>query len=160
MIMKSTRLSCSAVLALAGIFALLASGCALNSSSADVYTSSQAQREETVRFGVVESVRQVTIKDSPSGLGTLGGAALGAIGGSAIGGGSGAIATGIVGGIAGALLGSSIENTFDRKKGLEITVKLDTGDLRAITQTDTGEPFAAGERVRLLASDGVTRVTR
>jgi len=110
-------------------------------------------------MGVVDSVREVTIKDSSSGLGTLGGAALGAIGGSAIGGGRGAIATGIVGGLAGALLGSSVENAMNRKKGLEITVRLDNGELRAITQSVTGEQFAAGQRVRLLTSGGITRVT-
>ena len=45
------------------------------------------------------------------------------------------------------------------KNGLEITVRLDNGDMRAITQTATGEVFQAGERVRLLSSGGVTRVT-
>jgi outer membrane lipoprotein SlyB len=38
-------------------------------------------------------------------------------------------------------------------------VRLDNGDLRAITQSATGEIFRAGERVRLLSSGGVTRVT-
>jgi outer membrane lipoprotein SlyB len=43
--------------------------------------------------------------------------------------------------------------------GLEVTVRLDNGDIRAITQSSTGEIFRAGERVRLLSSGGVTRVT-
>jgi outer membrane lipoprotein SlyB len=38
-------------------------------------------------------------------------------------------------------------------------VRLDNGDLRAITQAATGEVFQAGDRVRLLSSAGVTRVT-
>ncbi len=72
--------------------ALLASGCAYNSSSADVYTASQAQREETVRLATVDSVRAVKISSNngqPTGLGLLGGGALGAVAGSAIGGGTG-----------------------------------------------------------------------
>ncbi|WP_153101399.1 glycine zipper 2TM domain-containing protein [Paraburkholderia hayleyella] len=141
---------------------LVMSGCATNSSSADVYTASQAMREETVRMGTVESVRGVKISSNngqSSGLGVLGGGALGAVAGSAIGGGRGSIVTGIVGGLAGAVAGNALENSMATRNGLEITVRLDNGDIRAITQTATGEVFRAGERVRLLSSGGVTRVT-
>lgn len=137
-------------------------GCAYNSSSPDVYTAGQAQREESVRFGTVESVRAVTISSNdgqPSGLGAIGGGALGAVAGSAIGGGRGSIATAIIGGIAGAVAGNAVENGVAKRNGLEITVRLDNGDLRAITQSATGEVFQAGDRVRLLSSAGVTRVT-
>jgi outer membrane lipoprotein SlyB len=137
-------------------------GCAYNSSSPDVYTAGQAQREESVRFGTVESVRAVTISSNdgqPSGLGAIGGGALGAVGGSAIGGGKGSIVTAIIGGLAGAVAGNAIENGAAKRPGVEITVRLDNGDLRAITQSATGEMFQAGDRVRLLSSAGVTRVT-
>ncbi|MFC5432007.1 glycine zipper 2TM domain-containing protein [Paraburkholderia denitrificans] len=141
---------------------LAVTGCAYNSSSANVYTASQAQREATVRMATVESVRVVRISSNdgqPSGLGAIGGGALGAVAGSAIGGGRGSIVTGIIGGIAGAVAGNTAENSLAMHDGLEITVRLDTGDLRAITQTATGEVFNAGDRVRLLSSGGVTRVT-
>jgi outer membrane lipoprotein SlyB len=141
---------------------LAATGCAYNSSSADVYTASQAQREETVRLGTVESVRPVRISSNdgqPSGLGAIGGGALGAVAGSALGGGRGSIVTGIIGGIAGAVAGNTVENATAMRDGVEITVRLDNGDLRAITQSATGEIFRPGERVRLLSSGGVTRVT-
>ena len=144
------------------VSSLVMSGCAYNSSSADVYTSSQAQREETVRMGTVDSVRAVKISSNngqPSGIGAIGGGALGAVAGSAIGGGRGSILTGIVGGLAGAVAGNTIENSTAIRDGVEITVLLDNGDMRAITQSATGEIFRAGERVRLLSSGGVTRVT-
>jgi outer membrane lipoprotein SlyB len=150
------------VLAAALVSSVAMSGCAYNSSSPDVYTASQAQREETVRMATVESVRGVKISSNngqPSGLGAIGGGALGAVAGSAIGGGRGSILTGIVGGLAGAVAGNAVENTAAVKSGLEITVRLDNGDMRAITQTATEEVFQAGERVRLLSSGGVTRVT-
>jgi len=137
-------------------------GCAYNSSSPNVYTGTQAQREQTVRMGTVESVRTVKISENngkSSGLGLVGGAAVGAVAGSAIGGGRGSLLTGIVGGIAGAVAGNAIENGVAVKDGLEITVRLDDGDLRAITQESTGEIFQAGDRIRLLSSGGVTRVT-
>jgi outer membrane lipoprotein SlyB len=142
--------------------ALAMSGCAYNSSSADVYTASQAQREETVRMATVDSVRAVKISSNngqPTGLGLLGGGALGGIAGSQIGGGTGSIVTGIIGGLAGAVAGNAVENAAAVRDGVEITVRLDNGDMRAITQTNTGEVFLAGERVRLLSSGGITRVT-
>ncbi|TCG04529.1 hypothetical protein BZM27_40300 [Paraburkholderia steynii] len=161
--MKTTSRTLSRLVVGAVIASSLAmSGCAYNSSSADVYTSSQAQREETVRMGVVDSVRAVKISSNngqPSGIGAIGGGALGAVAGSAIGGGRGSILTGIVGGLAGAVAGNTIENSTAMRDGVEITVRLDNGDMRAITQSATGEIFRAGERVRLLSSGGVTRVT-
>ena len=65
----------------------------------------------------------------------------------------------IIGGIAGAVAGNAVENGVAKRAGVEITVRLDNGDLRAITQSATGEMFQAGDRVRLLSSAGVTRVT-
>ncbi|MGF6608155.1 outer membrane lipoprotein SlyB [Paraburkholderia sp. WSM4175] len=130
---------------------LAMSGCAVNSSSPDVFTASQAQREQTVRMATVESVRAVRISTNdgqPIGIGALGGAALGALAGSTIGGGRGSVATGIVGGIGGAVAGNAIENRVAMRDGIEITVRLDNGDMRAVTQTATGEIFRAGDRVR------------
>jgi outer membrane lipoprotein SlyB len=150
------------VLAAAIIGSLAMTGCAYNSSSADVYDGSQAQREATVRLATVESVRAVRISSNngqPSGLGAIGGGALGAVAGSTVGGGRGSIVTGIIGGIAGAVAGNAVENRAAVQNGVEVTVRLDNGDLRAITQSATGEMFRAGERVRLLSSGGVTRVT-
>ena len=48
--------------------AVATAGCAGRSSSGSVYTPGQAQREQTVRMGVVESVRQVTIEPQQSGV--------------------------------------------------------------------------------------------
>ncbi|RDU94810.1 glycine zipper 2TM domain-containing protein [Trinickia dinghuensis] len=156
------KISARAMLVTVLVGTVTMTGCAYNSSSPDVYTAGQAQREESVRFGTVESVRAVTISSNdgqPSGLGALGGGALGAVAGSAIGGGKGSIATAIIGGIAGAVAGNAVENGVAKRAGVEITVRLDNGDLRAITQSASGELFQAGDRVRLLSSAGVTRVT-
>ena len=156
------KISARAMLVTLLVGTVTMTGCAYNSSSPDVYSAGQAQREESVRFGTVESVRAVTISSNdgqPSGLGAIGGGALGAVAGSAIGGGRGSIATAIIGGIAGAVAGNAVENGVAKRAGVEITVRLDNGDLRAITQSATGEVFQAGDRVRLLSSAGVTRVT-
>ena len=144
------------------VCAFTVSGCASMPSSANVYSAYQAQREEYVQMGTVESVRGVTI-DANSGqsstFGAIGGGLLGAVAGSAVGGGRGSILTGIIGGLAGAVAGDAIGNHVAQKPGVEITVRLDDGSLRAVTQSADGQYFYAGERVRLLSSDGITRVT-
>jgi outer membrane lipoprotein SlyB len=147
-------------MAIAGAIAAsaLIAGCA-STSSGSVYSGGQARQEQTVRMGVVESVRQVTIEGSKSGVGTIAGGAIGGVAGSNIGGGNRGSAVGtILGAIAGGLAGNAIEEGATKKPGLEITVKLDNGELRAITQ-DADENFRPGERVRLLSAGGVTRVT-
>jgi outer membrane lipoprotein SlyB len=54
--------------------------------------------------------------------------------------------------------GNAIERKVTEKKGIEVTVRLENGELRAITQ-EADEEFRPGERVRLLSGGGTTRVT-
>ena len=143
-----------AVLALAGILA----GCATPRESGSVYNSAQAMHEQVVRMGTVESVRNVTIASPESGTGAMTGAALGGLAGSEIGGGKGSIATGIIGAVAGGLAGQHVEHRASNRAGFEITVHLDSGELRAIVQP-ADEMFRPGERVRLVSDGYMTRVT-
>ena len=139
--------------------ALVVSGCANHSASSSVYTYGQAQNEQIVRLGTVQSVRYVTIQsEQPSGFGGLSGAAIGGVAGSTIGGGRGKTLATIGGGILGALAGNAIENQVDKKQGLEITVTMDNGETRAIAQ-EADIMFTAGQRVRVLSGNGPTRVT-
>jgi len=139
--------------------ATLVTGCATESTSNSVYSTGQAQREQTVRFGVVEGVREVMIQGSQTGAGTLAGGAIGGIAaGSTIGSGNGSVAAGVLGAVLGGIAGSAAENRINQRRGLEITVRLDNGDMRAITQ-EADEQFRPGDRVRLLSSGGTTRVT-
>ena len=149
----------SANLMIAGALAASAviSGCA-STSSGSVYSSGQARQEQTVRMGVVESVRQVSLEGSKSGVGTVAGGSVGGVAGSNVGRGKGSTIGSVLGAVAGGVAGNIIEEGTTRKQGLEITVKLDNGELRAITQ-EADEAFHAGERVRLLSGGGVTRVS-
>lgn len=137
-------------------------GCASTSNSGSVYGTGEAGREQTVRMGVVESIRQVTIEPQRSGVGAVAGGAVGAVLGGAAGNhagrGVGGAILGVLGAVGGGLAGDAIERSGNRKPGLEITVKLDNGELRAITQ-EADETFKPGERVRLLSSGGTTKVT-
>ncbi|MEK7438631.1 MAG: glycine zipper 2TM domain-containing protein [Pseudomonadota bacterium] len=146
-------------MAMAGVIAASAvlTGCA-STSSGSVYSGGQARQEQTVRMGVVESVRQVIIEGTKSGVGTVAGGVVGGVAGSNVGGGKGSTIGTILGAVAGGLAGKAIEEGVSKKQGLEITVKLDNGEMRAITQ-DADENFRPGERVRLLSGGGVTRVS-
>ncbi|HLT99667.1 MAG TPA: glycine zipper 2TM domain-containing protein [Burkholderiaceae bacterium] len=147
-----------AVLAVVGSLSVLA-GCAHQSASSSVYTYGQAQREQIVRLGTVEAVRNVVIQnDRTSGGGTLAGAALGGVAGSAIGGGRGQILATIGGGLLGAMAGDKVEHQMGKASGLEITVRLDNGETRVIAQ-EADVPFSVGQRVRVVSGGGPTRVT-
>lgn len=138
--------------------ALLA-GCA-SSKSGDVYSRDQARREQTVRMGLVESVREVTMEGTKSPVGTVAGAAVGGIAGSTLGHGKGSAVTAVIGAVAGGLAGAAIEEGVTRRRALEITVKLDNGQFLAIVQEGDAAEFRPGDRVRLLSTGGETRVTR
>ncbi len=144
------------VAALAAALGVLG-GCA-SSMSGSVYSREQARQVQEVRMGVVESVRHVQIEGTKSNVGTAAGAVVGGVGGSNIGEGKGAIVGAVIGAVAGGIAGSAIEEGATRKAGLEITVKLDSGRMIAVTQ-EADEEFHPGERVRVLSGGGVTRVS-
>jgi outer membrane lipoprotein SlyB len=143
---------------LALLFAALLAGCATTPQSGSVYRAHETQNEQVVRTGTVESVRNVVIANPESGVGTMSGAALGGIAGSQAGSGSGQAAMSIVGALAGGLFGQRVEKNANNRPGFEITVRLDSGELRAVTQV-ADELFKPGERVRLLSNGYQTRVT-
>lgn len=146
-----------ATIALAAL--LLLSGCPA-STSGSAYSRSQVREMQEVYLGYVENVRPVLIEGTDSGVGAVSGAALGGLAGSNIGQGKGQIAGAIGGAVIGGLIGSAIEEDATRQPGVEITVRLDSGRLIAVTQADD-EPFYRGDRVQVLTGyDGAARVTR
>jgi len=138
-----------AVLALAGC---------MTHESANVYDKHEAGREQTVRLATVDSVRKVVLDGSQSGLGGVAGGAVGGIAGSGVGHGNGSAVAAVLGAVAGGVAGNMLENKATTKDAYEITVRLDSGELRAIVQ-EADVAFTPGQRVRLLSSGGVTRVT-
>ena len=143
--------------ALAGVTFI--SGCAQPSASSNVYTYSQAQREQVVRVGTVTGVRPIVIKnDATTGAGMVAGGALGGVAGNSVGGGNGRTLAIVGGAILGALAGNAVEDQAGRTDGLEITVRLDNGEMRVIAQA--GDiPIVVGQRVQLVSGAGPTRVT-
>lgn len=148
-----------AILGAVAVSAVL-TGCASPGLGGGNYTRGQVRGEQSVRLGVVEAVRDVTIDATDTGTGTLTGAALGGIAGSTLGGGHKANAAGaIAGAVVGGLIGNSIEKNANDRRGVEVTVRVEGGNLIAITQ-EKDEEFRVGDRVRILSGQGATRVTR
>lgn len=141
----------------ASLLSLFLVACA-SSNSGSVYSRDEARKVQTIRTGIVESVRQVKLEGTKSPVGTIAGGAVGGIAGSSVGGGRGSAIAAVIGAVAGGLAGSALEEGVTRKDGVEITVKLDGGSLIAVVQ-EADEIFSAGERVRIIESGGTARVS-
>ncbi len=137
---------------------LVLSACAPG-QGANIYSRSQARTEQSVRMGTVEGVRVVRLEGTRTPIGTIAGGVVGGIAGSTVGQGRGSSIAAVIGALAGGLAGSALEEGVTRKEGVEVTVRLDNGNMIAITQ-EADEKFAPGDRVRVLAGGGVSRVTR
>lgn len=137
--------------------ALFLAACA-SSNSGSVYSRDEARKVQTVKMGVIESVRTVKIEGTKTPIGTAAGAAVGGVAGSTVGHGKGSAVAAVVGAVVGGLAGAAAEEGLTRKDGLELTVKLDSGALVAIVQ-EADEEFKPGDKVRLIDSGGTTRVS-
>lgn len=132
-------------------------GCASGTGGKD-YSREQTRVVQEVQMGVVEAVREVNIEGTKSPVGAGAGAVVGGVAGSTVGGGKGSVVGAAVGAVLGGLGGAAAEEAITRNKGVEITVKLDSGRLIAVTQT-ADESFQVGDRVRILTGSGTTRVS-
>ena len=144
-------------LILVAILSVLVAACA-SSNSGSVYSRDDARKVQTVKTGVVESVRSVKLEGTKSPVGTIAGGAIGGVAGGTIGHGAGSTLGAIIGAVAGGIAGSAVEEGVTRKDALEITVKLDGGSMIAIVQ-EADEQFHAGEKVRIVENGETSRVT-
>jgi outer membrane lipoprotein SlyB len=149
--MHYIKLTCLVILSLTVV------ACA-SSNSGSVYKRDDARTVQTVKTGVVESVRQVLLEGTKTPIGTVAGGAIGGIAGGSVGGGRGSAITTVIGAIAGGIAGSAIEELSTRKDALEITIKLDGGALIAIVQ-EADETFQPGDRVRIIQNGNTSRVS-
>jgi outer membrane lipoprotein SlyB len=155
--LKEKEMTGSKGLLAAAVLGLALGGCAYHYGSGD-YRGYQVRGEQSVRFGVVDSVRPVRINPRDTGVGAATGAIAGGIAGSNVGGGSGQIVGALGGAILGGVIGQNVEQSANERRGEEITVLLDSGRYLAVVQ-EADESFRPGDRVRVLSGRGNTRVT-
>lgn len=132
-------------------------GCASGTGGKD-YSREQTRAVQEVQMGIVESVREVNIEGTKTPIGAGAGAVVGGVAGSTVGGGRGSVVGATLGAVLGGLGGAATEEAVTRQRGVEITVRLDSGRMIAVTQA-ADEEFRAGDRVRVLSGGGTTRVS-
>jgi len=89
------------------VIALL-SACAPGVGGGD-YSRDQARREQTVRLGAVDSVREVKIEGTRSAVGAVAGGVVGGVAGSTVGQGRGSTVGAVLGSVAGGVAGQAAE---------------------------------------------------
>src|SRR5437868_5828117 len=99
--------------------------------------------------GVVQSVHEVDTKGSGSGAGAVGGAVVGGVVGHQVGEGDNRKIGAVVGAVAGGLLGNEIEKEVRTTKSFDITVRLDDGSSRVISEA-TASPWHVGDKVKII----------
>lgn len=133
-------------------------GCA-SSLDGDTYTRGQTRQAQNVQMATVESVREVAIEGTRSGIGAGAGTIIGGVAGANSNHGRvGSTVLSVIGAVAGGVLGASAEEGVTRQTGLEITIKYDDGRMVAVVQGNN-EDFKAGDRVRVLNGSGGARIT-
>ena len=153
--MNITRLIAAATML--GV-ATLMSACETTNNTG-TFSNTEAGRAQSVQMGMVYAVREVSIQNAPSRVGTAAGAALGGIAGSSLGSSNRANSAGAV---AGAVAGGAAANAMTRSTtpGVEITVRLESNLLMSVVQAGSANEFRVGDAVRV-TSDGITtRVIR
>ncbi|NOT65458.1 MAG: hypothetical protein HOP06_05420 [Methylotenera sp.] len=141
-----------------GLLSLVLAACA-SSNSGSVYSRDDARKVQTVKTGVVESVRQVKLEGTKTPIGTATGAVVGGVAAGSIGsGGRTSAVAAVLGAVVGGIAGSMAEEGITRKDALEITVKLDGGAMIAIVQ-EADDTFKAGEKVRIIENGETSRVS-
>lgn len=99
--------------------------------------------------GTVENFRQVEVKGDGSALGAVAGGATGALIGHQFGRGTGKDLMTIAGAVGGAFAGHAIEKNVRTKTRFEISVRMEDGSLKTISQ-DTAPAVRIGEHVRVI----------
>lgn len=139
---------------------LLLQGCA-KSLQGDVYSRQEAQRTMNFQWATIDSTRPVIIEGDRTEKGTLAGGLIGGMAGNLANQGRGQGLATAVGAVAGAVAGQMTEEKMTRAQGLEITLKMDSGENVVIVQEvkDVNE-FVAGDRVKVISGSGKLRVAK
>lgn len=137
--------------------AVAMTGCTTRPTSGPVYSPWQLNTALKTQTGTVLSIRKVTIAGTSSPTGRWAGGAIGGGVGSLAGRGYTRVAAaGIASGV-GMIVGPEIEKMITAKPGLEITVKLDNGDIIVVIQEEDFS-YRDGDIVTVLSGRGYTRV--
>jgi outer membrane lipoprotein SlyB len=108
-----------------------------------------ASATKCIECGVIGATREVTTKGEGSGLGAVGGAVVGGLLGNQVGSGRGNTAATAIGAVGGAVAGNEIEKRVKAGKSYEVTVRMDDGSSRVISQ-NTVPAWRSGDHVKVV----------
>lgn len=127
----------------------------------DVYTRDQVRQVQHFKVGTVESVHKVRIEGTKSQVGTTAGTIVGGIAGSGASGGKTGQVAAVLGAVVGGVAGAAAEEGYTRQDGFEYSIKMEDGNYISVVQAASkDEDIKAGDKVRVIESDGVTRVVK
>ncbi|PSV99444.1 glycine zipper 2TM domain-containing protein [Photobacterium lipolyticum] len=135
-------------------------GCSSNPYG-DSYGVKDTRQIQRVRYGTIMKAEPVTIEGEGGGklVGAVAGAAVGGILGSKIGGGSGSDIAAIGGGVLGGVAGSKAADAATRRNGVNLTIKMDNGEVIAIVQeANPNMIFQIGQKVQVNIDGNQARV--
>jgi outer membrane lipoprotein SlyB len=139
---------------------VLLGGCA-SEKGGDVYSRDQVQQVQHFKVGTVESVHKVRIEGTKSQVGTTAGTIVGGIAGSGASQGKTGQVAAVLGAVVGGVVGAAAEEGYTREDGLEYSLKLEDGSYISVVQAASkNEEIKAGDKVRIIENDGVTRVVK
>ena len=98
--------------------------------------------------GTIESIREIKHAGEGSGVGAVAGGVAGAVLGRQIGGGRGRDLATVAGAVGGAVAGHQVEKHVKSSVAYEITIRMDDGSMRSITQSQA-PTWRAGDKVRV-----------
>jgi len=138
----------------------IVAGCA-SEKGGDVYTRDQVRQVQHFKVGTVESVHKVRIEGTKSPVGTTAGTIVGGIAGSGASSGKTGQVAAVLGAVVGGVVGSAAEEAYTRENGFEYSNKLEDGNYISVVQAASkDEDIKPGDKVRVIESDGVTRVVK
>lgn len=127
----------------------------------DVYSRDQVRQVQHFKVGTVESVHKVRIEGTQTPVGATAGTIVGGIAGSGASGGKTGEVAAVLGAVVGGMVGAAAEEGYTREDGIEMAIKLEDGEyISVVQQISKTEEIKAGDKVRVIESDGVTRVTK
>jgi outer membrane lipoprotein SlyB len=140
--------------------ALVLGACA-SSKSGDVYTRDQVRQAQTFRVGTIEQLKAVRIEGTATQIGTAAGTVVGGIAGSTAGDGKGSDVMRVLGAVVGGVVGAAAEEGYTREDGIEFSILLEDSSHISVVQEKSvnDEAFQIGDKVRVIESGGVVRVS-
>lgn len=110
-----------------------------------------------VQNGTITEVKSVMVVDPRANTRVLG--SVGSIAGSLIGASAGAVGGSLIGSMVGSAVGNSAEKGLRKKPGLEIGLKLDSGEKVIVTQiVSQDHTFKSGDKVKLVQNEKYAQV--